>query len=457
MTGALKANLLGARPVVMAQRIQTRCVQSERARMTEPRIVCPKCNASIKLTESLAAPLIAKTRKQIEQQLAGKEREFAQRDVNLRNSEKAITRARQAIDTEIAKKLRIERTAIAESESVKARLAFGSEIEQRDRLLTELQHNLNANNVKLAKAQQAHADIIRKTRELDDAKREVDLSVQKKVQESLAAVRDQAKTEAEDSLRAKVSEREAQITGMQRQIEELRRKADQGSQQLQGEALELELETSLRERFSGDIIEAVPNGEFGGDIIHRVRNEVGRVCGTMLWEAKSTKAWNSKWPEKLRKDQRSANAKIGLIVSNVLPAGLETFDRIDNVWVTKKRFAIPLAIALRQSLIEVSNSRQAEEGQRSKMEMVYQYLTGPQFRQRIDVIVEKFTEMQSDLSRERKAMVRIWAKREEQLKSVLDSSAGLYGDLQGIAGRALPEIEGLDLLTIGDLTALNRK
>jgi hypothetical protein len=276
--------------------------------------------------------------------------------------------------------------------------------------------------------------------------------VQKKVQESLAAVRNQAKTEAEDSLRAKVSEREAQITGMQRQIEALRRKAGQGSQQLQGEALELELETSLRERFSGDIIEAVPSGEFGGDIIHRVRNEVGRVCGTMLWEAKSTKTWNSKWPEKLRKDQRSANAEIGLIVSNVLPAGLETFDRIDNIWVTKKRFAIPLAIALRQSLIEVSNSRRAEEGQRSKMEMVYQYLTGPQFRQRIDVIVEKFAEMQGDLSRERKAMVRIWAKREEQLKAVLDSSAGLYGDLQGIAGRALPEIEGLDFLTIGDLS-----
>jgi hypothetical protein len=267
------------------------------------------------------------------------------------------------------------------------------------------------------------------------------------VQESLAAVRDKAKAEAEDSLKAKVSEKETQITGMQRQIEELRRKADQGSQQLQGAALEFELETSLRNRFSGDIIDAVPKGEFGGDIIHRVRNEMGRICGTMLWEAKSTKAWNDRWLEKLR----AANAEIGLIVSNVLPAGVETFDRIDNVWVTKKRFAIPLAIALRQSLIEVSNSRQAAKGQRTKMEMVYQYLTGPQFRHRIDVIVEKFSDMQSDLDRERKAMVRIWAKREEQLKSVIDSSAGLYGDLQGIAGRALPEIDSLDFLKIGDV------
>ena len=201
----------------------------------------------------------------------------------------------------------------------------------------------------------------------------------------------------------------------------------------------------------GDIIEPVPRGEFGGDIIHRVRNHVAQICGTMLWEAKSTKAWNNRWLEKLRADRRSTNAEIGLIVSNVLPAGVETFDRIDNVWVTKKRFAIPLAIALRQSLIQVSNSRQAAIGQRTKMEMVYQYLTGPQFRHRIDVIVEKFTDMQSDLDRERKAMVRIWAKREEQLKSVIDSSAGLYGDLQGIAGRALPEIDSLDFLKIGDV------
>jgi hypothetical protein len=419
--------------------------------MTEPRIICPKCKSSMKLTESLAAPLIAKTRKQVEQQLAEREREFAKREDNLRNSQKAITQARQAIDAEIAKKLQLERTVIAESEAVKARLAIGAEIEQRDELLTQLQNNLEANNAKLAEAQRAHADVIRKTRELDDAKRELELSVQKKVQESLDAVRDQAKAEAEDGLKARVSEREAQIAGMQRQIEELRRKAEQGSQQLQGEALEFELERSLRAKFPGDVIEAVPKGEFGGDIIHRVRNEAGRVCGTMLWEAKSTKAWSNKWLEKLRSDQRTADAEIGLLVSNVLPTGLETFDRIDNVWVTKRRFAIPLAIALRQSLIELSDSQQAANGQQTKMEMVYQYLTGPRFRRRIDVIVENFTDMQSDLDRERKAMVRIWAKREEQLRSVLDSSAGLYGDLQGIAGRVLPEIENLKFPAIGNV------
>jgi hypothetical protein len=185
--------------------------------MTEPRIICPKCKSSVTLTESLAAPLLARTRKQVEQRLAEKEREFAKREVNLRNSQKAITQARQAIDTEIAKKLRVERTVIAESEAVKARLTLGAEIEQRDELLTQLQNSLKANSAKLAEGQRAHADVIRKTRELDDAKRELELSVQKKVQESLSAIREQAKAEAEDVLKAKVSEREAQIAGMQRQ------------------------------------------------------------------------------------------------------------------------------------------------------------------------------------------------------------------------------------------------
>jgi hypothetical protein len=420
--------------------------------MTEPLIICPKCNTSIKLTESLAAPLIAKTRKQLKQQLAEKEREFAKREITLRDSQKAITQARRTIDAEIAKKLQTERTIIAKREAAKARLALRADIDQRDELLSKLQSNLKTNNAKLAEAQRAQAAVIRKTRELDNARRELDLSVEKKVQESLAVVRDQATADAEDRLKARVSEKELQITGMRRQIEELRRRADQGSQQLQGEAFEFELEKALRDRFSGDVVEAVRKGEFGGDVIHRVRDEAGQFCGTMLWEAKSTKAWNHKWFAKLRRDQHSAKAEIGLIVSNVLPSNVETFDRIGSVWVTTRRFAIPLAIALRHSLIEACNSRHVASGQRTKMEMVYQYLTGPQFRHRIGVIVETFVDMQGDLDRERKAMVRIWAKREEQLKNVLDSSAGLYGDLQGIAGRALPEIESLGFLSIRDVS-----
>jgi hypothetical protein len=290
--------------------------------------------------------------------------------------------------------------------------------------------------------------MLRKQRELDVAKREVELTVEKKVQENLVAVRDKARLEAEDALKSKVAEKEAQLAGMQRQIEDLRRKADQGSQQLQGEALEIELESLLRNRFHGDLFEPVPKGEFGGDVVHSVVSASGQRCGTILWESKRTKAWNSAWLGKLRDDQRAAKAELALIVSTVLPKGVEGFDLLENVWVAEPRFAIPLAVALRQLLIDVATSRQAQEGQQTKTEIVYSYLTGPRFRHRIEAIVEKFTDMQKDLDRERATTSRLWAKREEQLRGVLESTAGLYGDIQGIAGRAMQEIESLDVLMI---------
>jgi hypothetical protein len=416
--------------------------------VTDPHIVCPNCRTEIKLTESLAAPLIAETRKQFDAQLAAREADFGRREARLKQTQDDLARARDAIDEQVAAKLRAERAAIGEAEAKKARLALADDLGARDRQLADLQQLLAANNEKLAAAQKAQAETMRKERELEEAKREVELTVEKKVHEALAAVRDKARLEAEDALKSKVTEKEAQIAGMQRQIEELRRRADQGSQQLQGEALEIELESLLRSRFPRDFIEPVAKGEFGGDLVHRVLAVNGQRCGTILWESKRTKAWNDAWLGKLRDDQRAAKAEVALIVSTALPKGIETFDLVDNVWVTEPRFAIPLAIALRQSLLDVAASRQAQEGQQTKMEMVYAYLTGPRFRHRIDAIVEKFTDMQADLDRERKTMMRLWAKREEQLKGVLDSTAGLYGDLQGIAGRAMQEIESLDVLMI---------
>jgi hypothetical protein len=425
--------------------------------MTDPQIVCPNCRNEIRLTESLAAPLLADARKQFEQQLAAKEADFGRREAQLRQTQDELAKAREAIDDQVAAKLKAERAAIAEAEAKKARLALADELGQRDRQLADLQQILATNSAKLAEAQQAQTEMLRKQRELDDAKREVELTVEKKVQENLSAVRDKARLEAEDALKFRVTEKEAQISGMQRQIEELRRKAEQSSQKLQGEALEIELESLLRSRFPRDLIEPVPNGEFGGDVLHRVLGPAGQICGTILWEAKRTKNWSDGWLAKLRDDQRAAKAEIGLIVSGVLPKGVENFDLVDNIWVAEPRFAVPLAIALRESLIGIASSRQAQEGQQTKMEMVYQYLTGPRFRHRIDAIVEKFTDMQEDLSRERKMMMRIWSKREEQLLGVLDSTAGLYGDLQGIAGRAMPEIESLSMPIIEQIESAPAK
>jgi hypothetical protein len=413
--------------------------------MSEPTIICPNCKTEIKLTESLAAPLIESTRRDFEKQLALKDSDIAKKEEALREREEAVSKAKQAIDDQVAEKLVVERARIASEESKKAKLALQSDIDQKARELAELQDVLTQRNAKLAEAQQAQADLIRQKRELDDAKRELELTVEKRVQDGLLATREQAKKEAEESLKFKVMEKEQTIASMQTQIEELKRRAEQGSQQLQGEVQELELEALLRAKFPRDTIEPVPKGEFGGDTLQRVIGPLGQVCGTILWESKRTKNWSDGWLAKLRDDQRTAKAEIAVIVSQTLPKGVESFDLIQGVWVAESRCAIPIATALRQSLIELAGSRLASEGQHTKMEMVYQYLTGPRFRHRIEAIVEKFKDMQADLERERKTMTRLWAKREEQIRGVIESTAGMYGDLQGIAGKTIQEIDGLDI------------
>jgi hypothetical protein len=301
--------------------------------MTEPTIICPSCKTEIKLTESLAAPLIESIRHQYEQRLAQKETDIAGRETSLSVREEAVSRARETLDDEVAEKLREERGKIAAEEAKKAKLALAMDLDQKTKEITELQDVLNQREEKLAEAQKAQAELIRKQRELDDARRELDLTVEKRVQEGLDATREQARREAEEQLKFKVMEKEQTIAAMQKQIEDLKRRAEQGSQQLQGEVQELELEALLRMKFPHDTIEPVPKGEHGGDVLHRVISPLGQSCGTILWESKRTKNWSDGWLVKLREDQRDAKAEIAVIVSQALPKGVETFELIDCVWV----------------------------------------------------------------------------------------------------------------------------
>jgi hypothetical protein len=420
--------------------------------VNEPTIICPSCKLEIKLTESLAAPLLESTRQQFEQQLAQKDREVAAREQAMRDGERQLAEAKQSLDRQVAEqvaaRLKLDRERIVAEESSKAKLAAAMDLEQKTREIADLQEVLKSRENKLAEAQQAQAEILKKQRELDDEKRELELTIEKRVQAGLTATRDQARREAEEEQRLKVAEKEQTIAAMQKQIEELKRRAEQGSQQLQGEVQELDLENLLRSRFAFDLIEPVPKGEFGGDVVQRVVTTGGQPGGTILWESKRTRNWSDTWLVKLREDQRAAQAEIAVIVSHALPKDVDTFDVIDGVWVAHPRAAIPVATILRQSLLDVALARSATEGQQTKTEMVYQYLTGPRFRHRVEAIVEAFSTMQTDLDRERKAIMKQWARREVQIERVMQATVGMYGDLQGIAGKTLQEIEGLDLLAL---------
>jgi hypothetical protein len=422
--------------------------------MTEPTITCPNCRTEIRLTESLAAPLIENTRRQFEEKMTQKDAEIASRALALKQQEERLAESRRGLDQEVAAQVtaqvKTQREIVIAEEAAKAKSAAAGEIEAKGRELAELQELLESRNEKLAEAQKSQADLIRKQRELDDAKRELELTVEKRVQDGLVEVRDKARKEAEDGLKFKVLEKDQTIASMQQTIEELKRKSEQGSQQLQGEVLELELENLLRGRFPFDSIEPVAKGEFGGDVVHTVFSQNGQPCGSILWESKRTKNWSDGWLVKLREDQRTAKAEIAILVSQVLPKGVEAFDVVDGVWVTTPRAALPVATVLRHSLLQISLARQVTEGQQTKTEMVYQYLTGPRFRQRVEAIVEAFSSMQADLDKERRAIMKQWAKREEQIERVMGATVGMWGDFQGIVGRSLLEIEGLELEALSD-------
>jgi len=378
--------------------------------------------------------------------------DFASRQQAIAEKEESLAKAREALDQEITEKLKSERAKIAADESKKAKLALSTDLEQKAKEIADLQDVLKVRDAKLAEAQRTQAELIKQKRELDDAKRELDLTVEKRIQEGLTVTRQQARKEAEDELKLKVAEKEQTISSMQKQIEDLKRRAEQGSQQIQGEVQELELEALLRAKFPRDTIDPVPKGEFGGDAMQRVVGPLGQVCGTILWESKRTKNWSDSWLSKLRDDQRSAKAEIAVLISQVLPKGVENFDLVDGVWVAHPRVAIPVGTMLRQSLVELATARQASEGQQTKMEILYSYLTGPRFRQRVQAIVEAFSNMKEDLDKERKVITKQWAKRDEQIERVMQATVGMYGDMQGIAGRTLQEIEGLEIPSDGSAT-----
>jgi hypothetical protein len=414
------------------------------AHAPEPHIVCPECNHRIPLTESIAAPLLEAERRDFQKKLAVREAEFTRKAEDIRLQQEQLSKTREGIEEEIEERLKVERAQVIAAEAKKARDQVANEFDAIKQQLSESEQLLRAREAKLVEAQQAQAEALRKQRELDEKTREIDITIEKRVQASQAVLIAKARQDATDELKSQVSQKDTQIESLGRTVEELKRKLEQGSQQTQGEAFELELENLLRGKFPLDLIEPVAKGETGGDIVHTVNGQIGSPAGVILWELKNTKNWSDTWLPKLRDNKRSAKADIALIVSAALPKGVESFDLIDGVYVAHPRCAVPVALTLRQGLLEVTNARTTQAGQQSKADQAYQYLTGSRFKQRIEAIVERFKDMRDDIDKERRFMLKAYAKREAQLSAMVDSTVGMVGDLQGIMGQAMPEIAAID-------------
>lgn len=399
-------------------------------------IICPNCQFEIEVTEVLSAQLRGELRKEFEAEQRKKESQLAEREAALQRSLAELKQAQAAVDDEVAVRLEKEKQRLAADALAKARESVSVELQ-------DAQAQLNETKEKLQAAQKAELELRKERRALEEQKAALELTVNRKLDEERAKIRSAAKKEAADERQLKDAEKDKLINDLRTQIEELRRKSEQGSQQTQGEVLELAMEDLLRRTFPLDTILPVAKGVHGGDAVQIVHDATGAECGIILWESKRTKAWSDGWLPKLRDDQRAAKAHIAILISIELPKGVTTFECIDGVWVTCQACALALAAALRAGMIDAATARRSGDGKQTKMELLYNYLSGQEFRHRVEGIVESFVTLKEDLEAEKRAMQRIWAKREKQLDRAITNTSGMYGDLQGIVGAPLPTIESL--------------
>ncbi len=277
------------------------------------------------------------------------------------------------------------------------------------------------------------------------AKQKVELQAKKHISEEEVKIRDEVKKLADEEHRLKQLEMQKKLDDTQKALADAQRKAGQGSQQNQGEVLEIGLENDLRIEFPLDDISEVKKGQRGADIVQTVKNRNLVSCGILLWETKNGK-WQPAWLPKFKQDIREANANIGVIVSQELPPEYGDMKHLEgNVWAAKPKLASVLAAALRGTILQVDAANRNSEGKDAKMEALYQFLVGPEFRHRVEAIVENYGTLQGEIEKEKRAAALRWAHQEKAIRAVIDNTIGMYGDLQGITNRALPKIEMLEL------------
>lgn len=400
-----------------------------------------------------AKQAVADVERDFEAKLSAAQASIASMDAKLevaQKSELALRRDREALEQA---KREMELTVQRRVDEEKANAAKQAVAEvQRDfeTKLSAAQASIAAKDAKLEVAAQAELHALQAKQEAEEAMRQAELTVARRLDEERAKVREQAVHERDEEYRLKIGDKDKQLMDLRLQIEDLRRKGDSTSQQLVGDVQELDLFDVLRATFPGDDIQRVKKGQNGADILHIVCNRLGQPCGKILWESKRTKNWSDGWLGKLREDQRAEKADLAALMTETLPDGVQHFDTIENIWVTGVRTVVPVAKALREAIVETANARRAAAGAGTTKDLMYGYLTGTEFRQRVRGAIDPIIEMQSDLDSERRAITKRWSAREKQLNRVMHSMAGMYGDLQGIAGSSLPDVEGLALLGVDE-------
>jgi hypothetical protein len=406
--------------------------------MTAQVIVCPKCKTQIPLNEAISHQIREELQKEMESATKLKEQELQQRTEALAHKELELQQSKDSVGEQVQKQVQVELTKLQQQVKQKAEADVALKVQ-------DLSSQVEEQKKKLDEANAAELALRKEKRELEERAKNLELEVARKLDEERDTLRRAVLNEAEEKHKLKDLDNDKKLGDLRREIEELQRKSEQGSQQFQGEVLELDVEAMLKEKFPHDRIEPVPKGITGADVIQKVYTPTGLHCGTIAWESKRTKNWSNSWVDKLKDDQRAVGAEIAVIVSVALPEEVRHFGFSNGIWISDHACAYGVAVALRANLIEVATTKLAAVGKNEKTEMLYNYLTGPQFRQKVEAVVETFIAMRNDLDQEKRAMIKIWSKRAKQIDRVANNMSSLHGDLQAIAGAALPEIPQLEL------------
>lgn len=362
-------------------------------------IVCPHCKKPVEISQAL--------RQQFEEELLAAEKERHQKELD---------QARQEANEQFIKQIRL----------------LNEDLEQKKK--------------QLANAQQAELAFRKEKNKLADEKQAFELENQRQLDREREAIRQKAKEEESEKNRLNLKEKEQQLESMRKTIDELERKGKQGSQQLQGEVQELDLEETLRATFPNDIITPVGKGILGADIRHIVKSPMGVVCGTILWESKRTKAWSDAWIGKLKTDLLSDRANIPAVISETVPEEAKTGIGLkDGVWIAIPKLAVPLALLLRKTLLDVAKQKKISENKQTKAEELYGFVTSHDFQHQVEAMIEIYKDMQEQIAKERIVYERSWKQREIQVQRLLSGVAGIYGSMQGISGQALLPIHQLEL------------
>ena len=330
------------------------------------------------------------------------------------------------------------------SEALKHQLEESVRVEERKKAKEEADREVEEERARNRKLTLQIDELLGEVRKLRQKDEEREIEMKKKILDEEERIKEDARKKFEEDHKLTDLEKDKKLQEALVQIEDLKAKIQKGSQQTQGEVLEIEIEERLRKEFPGDKISEVKKGQRGADVTHEVYDKLGRRCGLILWESKNAE-WSNQWISKLREDQRQAKADLSVLVSVNLPDGVEGFAYRDGVWIASWKNFVPLAWALRYNLVSLHHERAGSEGKDEKMKILYDYLTGAEFKNRVEGIVDAFTNLQEELEKEKRYFNTKWARQEKEIRRVIDHTHGMYGDLQGVIGKSLPEIKSLEL------------